>query len=162
MTVPDLTSRATYAYWYQEKLRFSDTDMIGHVNNVAFAALMESGRVNYTRSGVIERLPDDVLVVMRRLELDYRAELHWPAQVDIGSVLLRIGTSSFAIGNGLFHGDVCAATAVTTLVVIGRTTRRATGIPAGVRAGMQRHLFAGGDVTGAPGSVSAGAGPGLG
>ena len=38
MTVPDLTSRATYAYWYQEKLRFSDTDMIGHVNNVAFAA----------------------------------------------------------------------------------------------------------------------------
>ena len=123
---------------------------------------MERGRLNYTRSGVIERLPDDVLVVMRRLELDYRAELHWPAQVDIGSVLLRIGTSSFAIGNGLFLGVVWGAWGVTTRGVCGQWTRRATGIPAGVRAGMQKHLFAGGDVTGAPGSVSAGAGPGLG
>ena len=141
MTEPDLTSRATYTYWYQEKLRFSDTDMIGHINNVAFVALMESGRVNFTRSGVIENLPNDVLVVMRRIELDYRAELHWPAEIDIGSVLLRIGNSSFAIGNGLFHGDLCAATSVTTLVVIGRETRRAAPIPAATRAGMERHVI---------------------
>ncbi len=141
MTEPDLTSRATYSYWYQEKLRFSDTDMIGHINNVAFVALMESGRVNFTRSGVIENLPNDVLVVMRRIELDYRAELHWPAEIDIGSVLLRIGNSSFAIGNGLFHGDLCAATSVTTLVVIGRETRRAAPIPAATRAGMERHVI---------------------
>ena len=141
MTSPDLTSRATYSYWYQEKLRFSDTDMIGHINNVAFVALMESGRVNFTRSGVIENLPNDVLVVMRRIELDYRAELHWPAEIDIGSVLLRIGNSSFAIGNGLFHGDLCAATSVTTLVVIGRETRRAAPIPAATRAGMERHVI---------------------
>ena len=140
MTQPDLASRATFPYWYQEKLRFSDTDMIGHVNNVAFAAMMESGRVNYTRSGVIRDLPDDVLVVMRRIELDYRAELHWPAEIDIGSVLLRIGGSSFAIGNGLFHGDLCAATSVTTLVVIGRASRRAVPIPDATRAGMERFV----------------------
>lgn len=136
----DLTDRAMFDYWYQEKLRFSDTDMIGHVNNVAFAALFESGRVNYTRSGVIQNMPDSMLVVMRRLELDYRAELHWPAEVDIGSRLLRIGRSSFAIGNGLFNGDSCAATAVTTLVVIDRHTRRAAPIPDVVRAGMQDYL----------------------
>ena len=114
--------------------------MIGHVNNVAFAALMESGRVNYTRSGVIEHLPPDVLVVMRRIELDYRAELHWPAEIDIGSLLLRLGTSSITVGNGLFHGKLCAATSITTLVVIGRTTRRATPIPERTRQGMERHL----------------------
>ncbi len=141
VTEPDLASRATYEYWYQEKLRFSDTDMIGHVNNVAFAALMESGRVNYTRSGVIRDLPDDVLVVMRRIELDYRAELHWPAEIDIGSVLLRIGTTSFTIGNGLFHGDLCAATSVTTLVVIGRQTRRAAPIPNATREGLERYVL---------------------
>ncbi len=137
---PDLASRATYSWWYQEKLRFSDTDMIGHINNVAFAALMESGRVNFTRSGVIENMPDDVLTVMRRIELDYRAELHWPGEVDIGAVLLRIGRSSFTLGNGLFHGKLCAATSVTTLVMIGRHTRRAEPIPEIVRTGMQRYL----------------------
>ena len=136
----DLTDRRVFQHWYQEKLRFSDTDMIGHVNNVAFAALFESGRVNFTRSGVIQHMPEGVLVVMRRLELDYRAELHWPAEVDIGSRLLRIGRSSFAIGNGLFHGDSCAATAVTTLVMIDRETRRAAPIPEMVRTGMEAHL----------------------
>ena len=136
----DLTDRASFAYWYQEKLRFSDTDMIGHVNNVAFAALFESGRVNFTRNGVIENMPPEVLVVMRRLEVDYRAELHWPAQVDIGSRLLRIGRTSFAVGSGLFDGDRCAATSVTTLVVIDRETRRAVPIPEVVRAGMGRYL----------------------
>ena len=138
---PDLASRESYCYWYQEKLRFSDTDMIGHVNNVAFAALMESGRTNFTRSGVIENLPGNVQVVMRRMELDYIAELHWPAEIDIGCRLLRLGSSSFAIGSGIFHGDACAASAVTTLVMIDRITRRATPIPDVVRSGMQRHVF---------------------
>jgi hypothetical protein len=82
---PDLTDRGAYQFWSREKLRFSDTDMIGHVNNVAFAALIESGRVGFTRSGVIDGLPRGLLVVMRRIELDYRAELHWPADIDVGS-----------------------------------------------------------------------------
>ncbi len=140
---PDLTRRETFEYWYQEKLRFSDTDMIGHVNNVAFAAMFESGRVNFTRSGVIENVPGDMLVVMRRIELDYRAELHWPAEIDIGSRLLRLGKSSFTIGSGLFHGPLCAATSVTTLVMIGRQTRRAVAIPDEVRAGMEAYLLPG-------------------
>jgi acyl-CoA thioester hydrolase len=138
--LPDLTNRDTYQYWYQEKLRFSDTDMIGHVNNVAFAALIESGRVNFTRSGVITNMPDDLLVVMRRIELDYRAELHWPAEIDLGSRLLRIGTSSFQIGNGVFHDTLCAATSVTTLVVINRHTRKSAPIPDQVRGGMMDYL----------------------
>jgi acyl-CoA thioester hydrolase len=137
---PDLTDRATFQYWYQEKLRFSDTDMIGHINNVAFAAVIESGRVNYTRSGVIQNLPDDVLVVMRRIELDYRAELHWPAEVDVGSVLLRIGRTSITIGNAVFDGGLCAATAVTTLVVIRRDSRKPEPIAEAVRVGMQAFL----------------------
>jgi acyl-CoA thioester hydrolase len=137
---PDLADRATYRYWYQEKVRFSDTDMIGHVNNVAFVALIESGRVNFTRSGVIEGMPPDILVVMRRIELDYRAELHWPAEVDIGSRLLRLGRTSFAIGSGVFDGERCVATSVTTLVVIDRNTRRPAPIPDVVRAGMMAYL----------------------
>lgn len=137
----DLTDRDSFRYWYQEKLRFSDTDMIGHVNNVAFAALMESGRVNFTRNGVIQHLPREVLVVMRRMDLEYRAELHWPAEVDIGSRLLRIGRTSFVVGTAVFLGALCTATASTTLVVIDRATRLACAIPETTRAGMEAFLF---------------------
>jgi acyl-CoA thioester hydrolase len=137
---PDLADRGTYGYWYQEKLRFCDTDMIGHVNNVAFAALIESGRVNFTRSGPLPALPDHLLIVMRRIELDYRAELYWPAAIDIGSKLLRIGRTSLAIGNGVFKGDLCAATSVTTLVIIDRIARRPAAIPDDVREGLLGYL----------------------
>ena len=130
----DLTDRASYQYWSQEKLRFSDTGMIGHVNNVAFAALIESGRVAFTRSGVIDGLPRGTLIVMRRLELDYRAELHWPADIDVGSRLWHVGRTSFAIANGVFHDTICAATSITTLVLIDRTTRRPAAIPGEIRA----------------------------
>ena len=136
----DLTDRASFSYWYQEKLRFSDTDMLGHINNVAFAALFEGGRVNYTRNGVVTNMPRDVLVVMRRIEIDYRGELHWPAEVNIGSRLLRIGTTSFTVGSAIFDGERCAATSTTTLVVIDRKMRRSVAIPQAVRAGMLKHV----------------------
>ena len=139
MDQPDLTSRATFAFWHSEKVRFSDTDMIGHVNNVAYAAYMESGRVAYTHSGVI-RLPPELLLVMARIELDYRAELHWPAEIDIGSRLLRIGRSSFTVASSVFHGDICNASSITTLVVINRDSRRSSPLPDDVRGRMEVHL----------------------
>ena len=135
-----LTSRDFFDFWHSEKVRFSDTDMIGHVNNVAYAAYMESGRVAYTHSGVIQGLPSGLLLVMARIELDYRAELHWPANIDIGSRLLRIGKSSFAVGSSVFHGEACHATSITTLVVIDRATRRPSPLPDNVRAVMETHL----------------------
>jgi acyl-CoA thioester hydrolase len=141
MDALDLTARASYAYWHTEKIRFSDTDMIGHVNNVAFAAFIESGRVAFTRSGAIAGMPRGLLVVMARIELDYRAELHWPGEIDVGSRLLSLGRSSFRVGNGVFNGPVCAATSVTTLVVIDAATRKSTPIPEAVRESMAAHLL---------------------
>ena len=136
----DLTRRENFAFFYVERLRFSDTDLIGHVNNVAFAALMESGRVHFTRSGVLRFMPPELLVVMRRIELEYRGELHWPGDVDVGARLLAIGRTSFTIGNGVFDGERCVATGVTTLVVIGRESRASVAIPDAVRAGMEGYL----------------------
>ena len=136
----DPTDQTAYKFWYDEKLRFSDTDMIGHINNVAFAALFESGRVNFTRAGVVDNMPPDLLIVMRHIEIDYRAEIHWPNTVQIGSRLLRIGRTSFAIGSAIFVDGRCAATSVTTLVCIHKRTRKPEAIPEIVRLGMAPFL----------------------
>jgi len=98
--------------------------MLGHVNNVAYAALIETARISFAREGFGVKLPPGVLLVMVRIEIDYRAELHYPATVHIGSRLLRIGRTSLVIGSSVFRGEVCAATSVTTLVLIDAATRR--------------------------------------
>jgi acyl-CoA thioester hydrolase len=139
----DLTDKRSFTYWYEEKLRFSDIDMLGHVNNVAYAALIETGRTAFAREGMGVKLPPGALTVMVRIEIDYRAELHYPATVHIGSRLMRIGRTSLVLGNSVFKGDLCAATSVTTLVIIDKATRRPVPIEAEARAILEG-LVAGG------------------
>jgi acyl-CoA thioester hydrolase len=129
----DLASRAAYSYFEVEKIRFSDTDMIGHVNNVAFAALLESGRTAFAHELLFPHMKRGTQVVMARVEIDYRRELHWPGAVDIGSRIVAVGRSSYAIGQGIFRGDVCITTGRTTLVMIDRETRKPMALPAGYR-----------------------------
>jgi acyl-CoA thioester hydrolase len=140
MSEAALTSREEFSFWYEEKLRFSDIDMLGHVNNVAYAALIETGRIAFMRDGLRAPLPPGALMVMVRIEIDYRAELHYPATVQIGSRLMRVGRTSVVIGSSVFRDELCAATSVTTLVLIDRGSRRPVPIPEDARAGLERHL----------------------
>ena len=129
----DLTKRESFSIFEVEKLRFSDTDMIGHVNNVAYAALLESGRTAFSHAHLFPHILRGVLGVMVRVEIDYRRELHWPGKVDVGTRIVAIGRSSYAMGQGVFIGETCFATGRTTLVLIDRQTRRSTALPEGLR-----------------------------
>ena len=134
----DLADRARYGYWWRENIRFSDTDLVGHVNNVAYAALLESGRTAFTHETRFPRSPANAQVVMARIEIDYRRELHWPATVDIGSRITAIGNRSYRIGSGIFLGERCICTGLAVLVMIDRTTRRAVDLPDEYRAYLEQ------------------------
>lgn len=124
--------RAGYARWLRETARFADTDMIGHVNNAVFSTFCESGRVDFL---VRERLaPSGTSFVIARLELDFRAEIHAFEHVDVGTRVESVGRSSFRVGQGLFVGERCVATAQSVIVLMDRETRRATVLPPDLRA----------------------------
>jgi acyl-CoA thioester hydrolase len=118
MSEPDLTDPDVYDHWVAEQVRFSDTDLVGHVNNVAIAAYVESGRVAFA-GGLLAAAEVQVGLTLRRVEIDYRSELHYPAQLDVGSCLLAIGRTSLTVGTGVFVAGRCAATARGVLVAVG-------------------------------------------
>lgn len=132
MTDADLTDRAIFRFWSREVCRYGDTDRQGHVNNAAFATFCETGRVLFL-------YPDEPLAppgcafVIARLELDFRAELRWRDVVEIGTVVLALGRSSFTLGQGLFAGNACVATARSVLVLMDEATRRAASLPEDLR-----------------------------
>jgi acyl-CoA thioester hydrolase len=130
----DVTKRESFSFFEWEKIRFSDTDMIGHVNNVAYAALLEGGRTAFGFKFLFPHMPAHALAVMARVEIDYRQELHWPAAVEVGTRIVAVGGSSYAMGQGVFHGDRCVATGRTTLVLMDRASRRSTPLPDDYRA----------------------------
>lgn len=116
----DLRDPQGYRRWSTQQVRFSDTDMLGHVNNVAMAALHESGRVGYGY-GLSDHAPEPSKgFILARLEVDYLAELYFPAEVRVGARLLDIGRTSMRVGTGVFTADDrCVSTAIGVLVHLG-------------------------------------------
>ena len=115
-----------------QKLRFCDTDMLGHVNNAVYAEMFEAGRVEML-------VPMDLLggphaVVIARLEIDYLREMNWPGEVRIETAIARIGTKSMHMRQRLLAGGEETARSRSVLAIIDVATRRAVPIHDGWRA----------------------------
>ena len=122
--MPPATERSSYRCWTRDMLRYGDTDAQGHVNNATFATFCESGRVALFHEEALR--PEGANFVIARLELDYRAELRYPGAIDIGTRVLSIGRTSFRLGQAIFSGALCAATAECVMVLMDDISRKAT------------------------------------
>lgn len=107
-----------------EKLRYADTDRQGHVNNAVFATMLETGRVEILYNPQQPLAAPDGAFVIAQLTLNFRAEINWPGQVEIGTRVATIRRSSLTLAQALFQAGQCATTATTVIVHINQATRR--------------------------------------
>lgn len=116
----DLRDPDAYDEWVTERIRFSDTDAMGHVNNLAIAAYFESGRIAFGTNVAGSGPHEAHGFILARLEIDYHAELYFPGEVRVGTRVLRVGRTSYTVGSGVF-GDVgrCVATSQSVVVMLG-------------------------------------------
>ncbi len=104
--------------------RFQDMDVNGHLNNVAFAALFESARVQINRrTRPLDERPANERSMVAAVEINYLAEGEYPGDVEVLSGIGRIGTSSWTILQAMFQNGRCIATCDT--VVVCRTDNQA-------------------------------------
>ena len=115
-------------------IRYSDLDRQGHVNNTVFATFSEIGRVAFLYDPERPLAPAGATFVIARLEIDFRAELHWPGRVEIGTAVAEIGNSSFRLVQSLFSAGQPVASAAAVLVMMDGATRRAMALPPQCRA----------------------------
>lgn len=108
----------------RDKMRYGDTDRQGHVNNAAFSTFFETGRVELLFSNETDLLGPDGSIVIARLTIDFRKELKWPGEVDIGTRIATIGRSSLRCEQALFNQGDCIATAESIVVLTDANTRR--------------------------------------
>ena len=101
--------RSEYVYWEQQTTRWADIDIYGHMNNARYFELIDTVVNNHLEhtvraSGVdIRTLP--CIGVVAEVGARYFAEIGYPAPVDVGVVVDRLGTSSIIYRVGLFQGD---------------------------------------------------------
>ena len=137
----DLTKRETFRLFTPVTIRFSDTDMLGHVINVATTAYFEAGRCELfyklmNEGGLAKRGSgaENIDFVLARVAIDFRREFFYPGTVEIGSRFTRVGNKSITSGYGLFIGDTCHATAEAVNVFFNLDTRKPVAPPDNVRA----------------------------
>lgn len=109
------------------RLRFNDTDGLGHVNNAVFAVMLEQGRSELAaEAGLPIGAAESVVIV--RLELDFVSEMSWPGAVRIETEVSRLGNRSFTLRQRLVCDGVVCGKALTVLVVMNRAARKAVSI----------------------------------
>lgn len=124
-TVETLDDFPAKAY---DKLRYGDTDAQGHVNNSVFSTFLETARTEFLYSqeqdGQSRVLDPDCGFVIVRLELDFVAETHWPGTVEIGTRVIKIGTSSLTLQQSVFQDGKVVARAGSVMVQMHLKTRK--------------------------------------
>ena len=108
-----------------EKLRFNDTDLLGHINNAVYTVILEAGRVELVREAGLLNPAAGHGVVIARLELDFLREMNWPGEVRCETAVHKLGNKSFHLRQHLIHNGEIAARAQTILAAFDMTTRRA-------------------------------------
>lgn len=106
-----------------EKIRLSDTDRQGHVNNVNFAFFLEAGRSDVLHER-FELRDEGCQYVIATATIDFLGELHWPGEVTIGTGIERIGKSSLGFRQGLFQSGRCVAVSTSTVVQVNIASQR--------------------------------------
>ena len=108
----DLKRKSVYPCWTSSTIRYSDLDPNGHVNNGAINAFFEDGRVCFRNERML-RLGDEILTgfALVKFSVEYLAPLFFPGSVEIGTMVTRIGSTSYNLGQGIFDGENCVATA---------------------------------------------------
>jgi acyl-CoA thioester hydrolase len=121
----DLKDRSTFRNWTTATIRYSDLDPNGHVNNGSINAFLEDGRVHFRDANMVS-LGNDILTgfAVVKFSVEYHSLLFYPGSVDIGTNVIRVGGSSYTLGQAVFDGDRCIASAEVVTVFIDLETNK--------------------------------------
>ena len=138
MSEPDRSRpvRDDYAVWRQATTRWADDDVYGHMNNAVYYELFDTA----VNAHLIEATGTDIrsldaIGVVAETSCRYFREIGFPAPVDVGLVVERLGTSSVVYRIGLFQGpgEEAAAEGRFVHVYVDNTGSRTAGEARSVR-----------------------------
>lgn len=105
-------TRSDFRVWRTATTRWADDDVYGHMNNATYFELIDTA----VNAHLIEAVGTDIrsleaIGVVAEVSCRYFDEVGFPAPVDLGLVVDRIGRTSVVYRVGLFQGDTDVANA---------------------------------------------------
>lgn len=136
MTRPPRPTRADYRHFERFTSRWRDNDVYGHVNNAVYYEYVDT-LVNgwLIAHGGLDLPGGEVVCLVAETGCSFHESLGYPAPVEGGLRLDRLGRSSITYGIGLFApgAERAAATARFVHVCVDRASGRPVAVPEGLR-----------------------------
>lgn len=119
-------------------LRYDDIDSVGHVNNAAAAVILQEARVQFHAAAGFHGLPPGMHSVVAALSIEFAGEMRFPGVAEVRTGLLKIGRSSYVLGQVARQEGRIALYAETVLVITG--PEGAEPLPEAMRAAYEKLL----------------------
>ena len=82
-----------------------DLDSFGHVNNAVYLTFVENARIEYLKEVVGAVRRDEIRNIMASVSIDFRAEVSYEDELEIGVRCERIGSKSFRLAYRMVRAD---------------------------------------------------------
>ena len=127
---------------------FGDIDGMKHVNDNRILEWFELGGLDIYRyfTPDLDLDFENWKLIMVRKEADFVGQLRFGEDVEIRTYLLKIGNSSFTVGNEVWQSNELKAKGKTVIVHFDYVTQKSVPIPDDVRKKLEEHLISEEDI----------------
>lgn len=139
----DRPTKTAYGFHAPITTRWSDNDIYGHINNVAYYSFFDTAANQYLiEEGGLDIAHAEVIGVVVESKCEYHAPLEYPQHLVAGVRVDKLGNRSVTYGIAIFdeNSELAAAHGYFVHVFVDRATRKPVAIPAPLRAALERIL----------------------
>ena len=98
--------REQFPVWVPIQVRWGDMDALGHVNNVTYFTYIEMARIAYFHRVNMNKLwCEEFGPIVASASCDFKMPVTYPAWLDVGARITRVGNSSMTMAYGLYLKD---------------------------------------------------------
>jgi acyl-CoA thioester hydrolase len=134
--------REQFKHWERISVRWGDMDAIGHVNNAKYFTYCESVRISYFEAIELWRFRehDRQGPALVSATCNFRQQVHYPAELDVGARTSEIRNRSFTLEYEIYRRDSGELVADGSSVVawVDYEANKAIPIPDELRAAIRR------------------------
>lgn len=120
--------------------RISETNLAKHIGHHAIPIWLEEGFADIIKVFVLDN-NDIPGIAMVNLNIDFIKEMYLGDDVEITTVVKRIGDSSFVLHQEIYQKQSLCARGTVTFIHFDASTKKAKTIPNDIRLKLEQHLI---------------------
>lgn len=124
------------------KVRFSETDALGHVSNISYFIYLEEARIEFFRELGLEMALDKWSVIMISANCTFLKQAYFDQKLKVVSFVTKIGNSSFKIGHRITDAETgeLIAEGDAGAVYYNFNDQKSERLPEGIRTKLEQHM----------------------